>query len=92
MQSRPSRLLRVKNSLAAYLFDGAVITFGSIVESALHERIEVGSGDSKKFVDKYTLKQLLEPSFKLPREDRQAQSANINMLKGVAGAFVDEVS
>lgn len=79
--------MRLKNSLAAYLLDGAVMTFGTVIENALHERIEVGSDSNKKWVDKYTLKQLLARDFTLPREEQ-----SMSLPKRVDGAFYDEVS
>jgi hypothetical protein len=64
---RPSQLVDIDDSLAAYLFDGAVVTLGNIVENSLLETDESGSGDTKKRVNRYTLDQLLDPKFHLPR-------------------------
>lgn len=57
--------------LAAYLYDSAVVTLGTVIENALLERVESGEGKDYKSEPKYTLHQLLDPSFKLPRPPRQ---------------------
>lgn len=79
---RPSKDLKVKNTIAAYCVDKTVLTFGIIIENALGERDKVG----KEYVDKYTLSQLLDPAFKLPRpqpEPRRAQTVTSNGLAAV---------
>jgi hypothetical protein len=51
----------------AYQIDRAVTTFGIIIDNALQETIPIG--DEGKTVDKYTLDQLLDKKFLLPRKD-----------------------
>lgn len=65
--SRPSDLVCIEDRWAAYQFDSAVTFVGLTIESALHETREVGVGQSKRVEPKYTIAQLLEPEFRLPR-------------------------
>jgi hypothetical protein len=76
--SRPSKLLCVKDPLVAYLFDAAVVTFGNIIENAIHERIEVGFGDKQEWKNKYTLDQLLDTKFKLPTDKEEIAKGKSN--------------
>jgi hypothetical protein len=70
------------------MLDTCVLTFGTIVENALLERDEMGSGAGKKYVSRYSLAQLLDPDFKLP--DPTLES--VEELKApVAGLLYDEV-
>lgn len=55
------------DSLTRYLADNAVTFFGMTIENALAERVNVGSEKEPKWEDKYTLPQLLDPAFRLPR-------------------------
>ena len=64
---RPSDVLEVTDTIAAYCLDKAVLTFGIIIENALQERDKVGVGKDVEYRDKYTLSQLLDPKFKMPR-------------------------
>lgn len=64
---RPSDDLEVTDSIAAYCVDGAVLWFGLTIENALAETKEVGMGKDKRREQKYTLSQLLDPVFRLPR-------------------------
>jgi hypothetical protein len=65
--SRPSSLLCVDDPLVAYQFDAAVTAFGTVIENALHERVEVGSGKFKRYVARYELRDLLADGFQFPR-------------------------
>lgn len=80
----------IRDRLAAYQFDAAVTTFGVIVENALHETVEIGNDRTKRSIPKYTIKQILDDKFKLPRGDEEA--GNVDTLKGADGVFFDEVS
>lgn len=60
-------LLGVSDALAAYLLDACVVTFGLIIENALHERDNIGTQKEPKYEPRYTLPQLLDPAFRLPR-------------------------
>lgn len=66
-QRRPSADLEETDSIAAYCVDNAVLTFGIVIENALAETVEVGMGNNKRNEAKYTLAQLLDNNFKLPR-------------------------
>lgn len=69
LSCRPSRLLEIEDSLAAYCFDSAVSLLGTVIENALAERTE-GEGQSER---KYTIEQLLDPAFTLPRPQTAKQ-------------------
>lgn len=77
--------------MAAYCLDGAVVAFGTIVENALMEVVEVGSGEHKGRRPRYTLSQILAPAFCLPRLEAE-RAGDLESLHGVAGGFFDEVS
>ena len=90
----PSDRLGVTNDWAAYQIDDAVVWFGVTVENALAERVNHGSAEKPDWRDKYTLEQLLEPDFRLPRPGQpltgkqaaaQALSSYIDTLIGSAG-------
>lgn len=65
--SRPSALLCISDPLAAYQFDAAVVMFGVIVENALQVEHNEGTQKEPRMVKTYTLPQLLDPTFRLPR-------------------------
>jgi len=44
-----------------------VSTVGNAIEAAANELREVGMGTDKHLVPKYTMQQLLDPEFRLPR-------------------------
>lgn len=52
-------LLCQLNPLTAYNLDAAVVAFGVTVENALQETFEIGAGDSKKTIRKYTIGEIL---------------------------------
>ena len=64
--SRPSQLVGMRNKLEAYLLDSCVVTFGIIIDNALHERVPVGPKEKNEWKQKYTLDQLLDNKFYLP--------------------------
>lgn len=55
------------DSLTAYCVDEVVLWFGARVESDLAETVEVGMGADKRREPKYTLPELLDPAFRVPR-------------------------
>lgn len=55
------------DELACYQFDNAVLWFCTTVENALNETEKVGVGDKATERAKYTLDQLLDDNFRLPR-------------------------
>jgi hypothetical protein len=67
--SRPSQLLCLNDALVAYQFDCAVVTFGTIVENALQETVEVQVGDKTRTRPKYNLNMLLDDGFQFPQEE-----------------------
>lgn len=80
----------LRHPMARYCLDGAVSLFGTIVENALLERREVAIGSAKKTVARWTLKEILDPAFTLPRDGEGDDS--LDTLKGIGGGFYDEVS
>lgn len=64
---RPSDDLEVSDTIAAWCVDGAVLWLGVVVENALQERANSGTPQQPRWEAKYSLSQLLDPSFRLPR-------------------------
>jgi hypothetical protein len=85
----PSQVLHEDDPLAAWMLDNAILTFGTIVENMLLERDEIGSGQHKKSVNRYTITQLLDPDFLYPRPDEES---NEDFSMPVEGIIFDEVS
>jgi hypothetical protein len=50
-------------------FDNAVVFVGETIEAAAQELIKVGPDDRPEWKPKYTMKELLNPEFKLPTGD-----------------------
>ena len=67
-----------------YCFDNAVTYFGSVIEGALTETVEQGMGNNKRSVAKYTLRQLLDPVFRLPRPPQEPRAAHPQGGSGLA--------
>ena len=61
------------DKLAAYCLDAAVTTFGTIMENALAERVNVGDTRNPRYEAAYTLTQLLDPAFHLPQPAKSGQ-------------------
>jgi hypothetical protein len=80
-------LLCQLNPLTSYQLDAAVTYFGNVIENALYERIEVGFGETKKSIAKYTLPQILDDKFQFRDDD----GGDLSLLKGGEGEFYDEV-
>lgn len=72
--SRPSELVGIRNKLEAYLLDSCVVTFGIIIDNALHEREPIGPPDKHDWKPKYTLDQLLDNKFYLPNSSRSTKA------------------
>lgn len=85
--TRPSVLLCISDPLVAYQVDACVTTFGITIENALLERNETGVGQHRRSEPKYTLTQLLDPAFRLPRPMTEKQKAKqgIQGLLAMAG-------
>lgn len=84
----PSEVFGERDALAAYMLDNAVLAFGTLVENTLLERDEIGEGAMKQSVQRYTLSELLDPNFRLPRPD---EYADLRSMAGVGGVVYDEV-
>jgi hypothetical protein len=81
--SRPSSLVCIQNKLAAYLFDNAVVFFGTAVENALQERVNLGSPSHPNWESKYTLSELLESDFIIQMDETPRKMKKIG--KGSTG-------
>ncbi len=93
LSCRPSQLLEVEDSLAAYSLDSAVVTLGTIVENALAERKEVQVGKHKESRPVYKLDEILDADFFLPRppsrlQKRRQSAANFFALATQPGSGV----
>jgi len=87
--ARPSQLLGIDAEWIAYQFDSAVTVLGNAIESASYERREVGTGQHKRLERKYTMERLLDPDFRLPRENGVGQDKDaIRSLKRLQGKGV----
>lgn len=89
--TRPSEIVGIEDDpWLAYQFDNAVVLVGNAIENAAQEMEKYGSDDKPQWRQKYTMKQLLDPDFRLPVEDDERPiEADI---KGVHGVLFDEVS
>jgi len=81
---RPSDLVFEKDEFIAYQIDRAVICFGIIIDNALLEMLET---ESDKSIPRYTLEQLLDESFLLPRDTEDTRE-----IQDVQGMMFDTVS
>lgn len=84
MGQRPSELVFEEDEFLAYQIDRAVIVFGITIDNALQEKLET---EDDKSIDRYTLEQLLDNSFLLPREEEDTRP-----LQDVQGMIFDTVS
>jgi hypothetical protein len=77
----------VDDKLAAYCLDAAVTTFGTILENALAERVNVGDTRNPRYEARYQLSELLDADFHLPQPDRPGKpiaSGQQSFTNGVA--------
>ena len=74
---RPSDIIGIDDRWAAYQFDSAVCLVGTTMENAIQETVK--SGDS--IVPRYTMAQLLDADFRLPRA---AKPNAVGALKAMA--------
>ena len=91
-QTRPSSLLGIDDEWLAYQLDSAVSFFGNVIEGASHEMEEVGRDDHKRLEPKYTMRQLLDPDFRLPRGDQPSDEDPLSTLKQMPGVRFHKVS
>src|SRR4249920_3071107 len=75
--SRPSQLVGIQDKLEAYLLDSCVVTFGIIMDNALHERESIGPPGKHDWKPKYTLAQLLDSKFYLPDPSRSVKAKSL---------------
>lgn len=59
----PSEVYGERDSIAAWMLNGATLWFGITIENLLSERVEVKVGLDTKSYPKYTLTRLLHPEF-----------------------------
>lgn len=87
---RPSDLVCVEDRWAALQFDNAVTLVGTVIENAAQEMEQRGSDDKPRWEPKYTMEQLLDPAFRLPRDGAPA-GGGIDELRGIEGLNFDVV-
>lgn len=75
----------MSDRLAAYLLDACVVLFGLIIDNALAERVQVGAKPNIEYKPKYTLDQLLDASFRLPRPFTPKPADGLHTLLMMAG-------
>lgn len=85
----PSEVTREDDPLAAWMLDNAVTYFGTLVENMLQERDEIGSGQHKQWVQRYTIQQLLDPKFVYPKPPSEQEE--LQGMDGTEGLNYDEV-
>jgi len=85
---RPSQLLGIEAEWTAYQFDSAVSLLGNVLEGASQEMEEVGTGKDRHMQRKYTMQQLLDPEFRLPREHGRSEEDPVAALKRMRGQGV----
>lgn len=78
------------DELACYQLDNAVLWFCNTVENALADTEKISVGDKTEYKAKYTLEQLLEDGFRLPRppshtEQRKQTGQQVKALFGTGG-------
>lgn len=77
-------------------FDNAVVYTGSTIEGAAQEMVNAGSDEKPDWKPRYTMKQLLDPDFRLPTEQAKEESDFedfVDFLEGrhISGLKYDEV-
>jgi len=77
-RSRPSDIVGIAESWAAYQFDNAVVSLGIIIENALQEQKNVGTKDKPVYENKYTITQLLDEDFRIGSEYTNWVDADID--------------
>ncbi len=84
--SRPSELVCIEDRWTAYQLDAAVALVGGAIENAAQELQEVGQGQDKKLVPRYTMHELLDPAFRLPAPPgpKQRERDALAALKALA--------
>jgi hypothetical protein len=90
--SRPSHVAHVRGGpWVRLMFDNAVTLVGTVLENASQERVQVGDDTHSQWLPKYTMRQLLDPDFRLPI-DKEEEPLPIETLQVVHGIVYDEVA
>lgn len=72
------------DTIAAYCLDNTVLWFGITIENALGEREKVTMGRETEYRPLYTLSQLLDPAFRLPRPQPEPRKPAQMQANGLA--------
>lgn len=80
----------VEDRWAALQFDNAVTLVGTVIENAAQEMEQRGSDDKPRWEPKYTMEQLLDPAFRLPRKG-QPTAGDLDELRQIRGIKIDVV-
>lgn len=83
-QRLPSQDLEETDSIAAWCVDGTVLWFGLTIENALLERVNKGTKEHPKMEPRYTLSQLLDSDFRLPRPMPEPKVQPLSQQDGLA--------
>lgn len=85
---RPSSLMQIRDAWAAYQFDAAVVMVGRVIENAAQEQHNVGGPRNPKWVNRYSMDQLLDDAFRLPRPltEKERERESLRALKAMAGS------
>jgi hypothetical protein len=83
--------MTIADRWAALQFDQAVVAFGTVIENASGEQINVGGESQPRWVAKYTFEQLLTPGFVIGGTGGEG-SDDAPLPRGVDGLIVDEVT
>lgn len=81
----PSELFGEKDSIAAWMLNGATLWFGITIENLLNERVEVSVGAKSQSYPRYTLTRLLHPDFTVFRPAPSDPTTGINPWMGLLG-------
>lgn len=80
----PSELYGITNPLLAFLFDNAITACGVTIENALAERVNKGTSKEPRYEATYTLAELLDPIFYLPRPQPEPRKVRPIANNGLA--------
>jgi hypothetical protein len=80
---RPSSLVFLKDELACFSFDAAILTVGSAIESYSQERENIGSEQEPHWVQKYKMSDLLDPDFRIDVSESFDTSDEFGAIEGI---------
>lgn len=78
------------DELTCYQFDNAILYFCATIEAAALERDNIGSEEKPKWRQRYTMTQLLDDDFRMPRAGDD-NDGDIGTLGSAEGGYYDEV-